>query len=180
MQFRPNLRTGTERQQPHRFAAVTQRQHKQAGTAIFAAAGVAHHGARSVIHLAFFPGCSFDHRAGFRRRLATETKDEPLDTLIATGEAATIHQVLPDTFGVAALREFQLDGFPVWLAGTTAGGCVGCGRRRGRQYRARVGDHFGTIGRFCRLGVGDHFVGRFCRRTPSPSTRWTQTYACRS
>src|SRR5438477_390889 len=29
MQFRPNLRTGTERQQPHCFAAVTQRQHKQ-------------------------------------------------------------------------------------------------------------------------------------------------------
>ena len=56
----------------------------------------------------------------------------------------------------------------------------GCGRRLGRQYRARVGGHFGSTGRFCRLGVGGHFVGRFCRRTPSPSTRWTQTYACRS
>ena len=50
----------------------------------------------------------------------------------------------------------------------------------GRQYRARVGGHFGSIGRFCRLGVGGHFVGRFCRRTPSPTTRWTQAYACRS
>src|SRR5438105_15943046 len=86
-----------------------------------------------------FAGCGFDHRAGFRRRLATETNDEPLDTLIATGEAAAIHQVLPDAFGVAALREFPLDGFPVWLAGTTAGGCFGWGRRLGRQYRARVG-----------------------------------------
>ena len=27
MQFRPNLRTGTEHQQPHRFAAVAQGQH---------------------------------------------------------------------------------------------------------------------------------------------------------
>ena len=86
-----------------------------------------------------FARCGFDHRAGFRRRLATETNDEPLDTLIAAGEAAAIHQVLPDAFGVAALGEFQLDGFPVWLAGTAAGGCFGCGRRRGRQYRARVG-----------------------------------------
>ena len=170
MQFRPGLRAGTEQQQPHCFAAVAQSQHKQPCPAVFPANGIAHQGARSVIDLAFFAGCSFDHRAGFRRSLATEIADEALDTLIAASEAAAIDQVLPNAFGVAALGEFQLDGFPVQLAGTTAGGCVGCVRRRGRQYRARVGGQFGTIGRFRRPRVGGHFVGRFCRRTPSPST----------
>ena len=33
---------------------------------------------------------------------------------------------------------------------------------------------------FAGLGVGGHFVGRFCRRTPSPSTRRAQTDARRA
>ena len=117
MKFRPDLGTGMKDQQPHRFTAVTQRQHKQAGTAEFAAAGVAHHGARSVIHLAFFPGCSFDHRAGFRRRLATETNDEPLDTLIATGEAAAITRSCQIPL---ALRPFESSNSMVSRCGSQA------------------------------------------------------------
>lgn len=129
MQFRPNPGTGTAYEQTHGFTAITQRQDKQTGAAIFSAAGVTHHGPRSVIHLGFFARSCLDHRAGFRRRLAAELPDESLHALIATGEAAGIDQVLPDALGVAAFGEFQLDGFPVRLARTAAGGCVCCGRR---------------------------------------------------
>ena len=122
VQLRPDLRTGSECQQPHGFAAVAQGQHEQAGTTILPAAGVAYQGARSIIHLRLFARRSLYHRAGFRRRLSTETTEEALDALIATGEAAEIDQILPDALGVAALRESQLDGFPEGFAGTAAGG----------------------------------------------------------
>ena len=78
MQFRPDLGAGTEHQQPHRFTAVAQGQHKQASPAILAAAGVAHDGPRSIIHLGLFARGSLDHRAGFRRRLATQTRRKRL------------------------------------------------------------------------------------------------------
>lgn len=61
MQLRPDLRTGTERQQAHRFATEAQRQHEQPRTAIFSGMGVAHQWARSVIDLGFFSGLGFDH-----------------------------------------------------------------------------------------------------------------------
>jgi len=71
-----------------------------------------------------FTGRSLDHRAGFRRGLAAQTTEEALGAPIATGEAAAIDQVLPDTLGVAAPRPSQLDAFPVGLAVTPAGGYV--------------------------------------------------------
>src|SRR3989442_829852 len=102
MQFRPDLRTGTEQQQPHRLAAVAQGQHKQPRPPVFPAIGIAHQGARSVIDLAFFAGCSFDHRAGFRRRLATEIADEALDTLIAAARrySAAVSRRMPVAFWI--------------------------------------------------------------------------------
>src|ERR1019366_5439352 len=63
--------------------------------------------------LGLFGRGRLDHRAGFRRRPATQTTEEALDALIATGEAAAIDQILPDGLGVAALRQSPLDGFPV-------------------------------------------------------------------
>src|SRR5207245_8925449 len=105
MQFRPDLRTGTEQQQPHRLAAVSQSQHKQPRPPVFPAIGIAHQGARSVIDLAFFAGRRFDHRAGFRRRLATEIADEAFDTLIAAGETTAIDQAPPNALGAAGLVE---------------------------------------------------------------------------
>src|SRR5205814_9982416 len=102
--------------------------------------------------------------------LAMPTADEAYVTVVVIVEADCVDQVLANALGVVAVGEFQLDGVPVQLAGTTAGGCVRWVRRMGRQYRARVGGQFGTIGRCCHPRVGGHFVGRFCRRTPSPST----------
>jgi len=130
--------------------------------------------------LGFFARGRLDHRAGFRQRLAAQLPDESLDALIASSEAAAIHQVLPDPLGVAALGELQLDGFPVGLAGTAAGGCIRRDRWQRYQARAKVGGHFGGIGRFCCLRVGGHFVGRFCRRRPSPTTGRPQTDASRT
>src|ERR1043165_4907050 len=109
MQFRPNPRTGTEHEQTHGFTAITQRQNKQTGAAIFSTVGITHHWARSVIHLGFFARSRLDHRTGLRLRLSAKLPDESLDALIITGEAAAIDQVLPDALGVATLREFQLD-----------------------------------------------------------------------
>jgi hypothetical protein len=102
VQLRPDLRTRAEHQQPHRLAAVAQSQHKQTRATVFPALGIARQGTRSVIDLTFFAGFSLDHRAGFRRLLPNQMADETLDTLIATGEAAAINQVLPDRLGVAA------------------------------------------------------------------------------
>src|ERR1043166_9866861 len=118
MQLGPNPGTGTEHEQTHGFTAVSQRQNKQTGAAIFSAAGITHQGAGSVIHLGFFARRRLDHRAGFWGGLSAELPNESLYALITTGEAAAIDQVLPDALGVAALGEFQLDGFPMCLAGT--------------------------------------------------------------
>ena len=179
MQFGPDLRAGPEHQQANRLAAVAQSQHEQPRAPVLAAVRVAHHRAGAVIDLSFFTGCGLDHCAGFRRLLAAKLADEAPDALVAGGEAAGVHQILPDRHGVAAMGEPEFDGVPVGPAG--AGRWTAAGLRFGRrgcaagQLRAKVGGHL--TGRFCgdRLGadlegrfrrrrVGDHFVGRFCRQ----------------
>src|SRR6202050_4285084 len=151
MQLGPDLRTGTEYQQPHRLTAVAQGQHKQPRAAILPAGEIADHGAGPVVNLAFFPGPGLNHRTGFRRLCPTTLAHKALDALIAAREAVGVHQVLPDRLGVAASRECYLDRLPVGLAGTRRG--TAAGLRLWRWLRpaprldARVGGHL--IGRFC-------------------------------
>src|ERR1035441_1871702 len=51
-----------------------------------------------------------DHRAGFLGRAAEQFAYEALDALIATGEAAGVDEIPPDSHGVAAAGEPQFDG----------------------------------------------------------------------
>src|SRR5579862_8689504 len=95
MQFRPDLGTGMEYQQTHRFATVAQRQHEQAGTTILPAVRVAHQGTGPVVDLGFLTGGGLNHHAGFGGRLATKPADKALDALIVAGEAVDVYQVLP-------------------------------------------------------------------------------------
>ena len=46
--------------------------------------------------LALFAGCGLNHRTGFRPLLPQQMTHEALDTLIATGKAVAIDQILPD------------------------------------------------------------------------------------
>ena len=84
------------------------------------------------------------------------------DRLVAAVEAGLGNQVLPDSHGVPALTQPQLDGFAERFAST--------GRRptiltaetgqRNRLGGPRVGGHLlGQNGRFCRVQVGGHLVG---------------------
>src|SRR5262249_55616248 len=52
---------------------------------------------------------SLDHHAGFRQLGAAQLAHEPLDALIAAGEAVAVHQILEDGHGVAAAGETQFD-----------------------------------------------------------------------
>ena len=103
MQFGPNLRAGPEHQQPNGLATVTESQHEQPRAAVLADVRVAHHRAGAVVDLKFFAGCSFDDCACFRRLASTKLPNETVDALILGGEAAGIHQFLPDRHGVAAM-----------------------------------------------------------------------------
>jgi hypothetical protein len=104
MQLSPGLRTGTKHQQANRFAAVAQRHHKQPRAAILASNGIADHGPSAIVNLAFFTWGGFDYRARFRRVIESQLADEALDALVTAGEAAGVHQVLPDRHGIAATR----------------------------------------------------------------------------
>ena len=64
VQLGPDPRTGTEHQQAHRLAAVTQRQHEQPRAPVLAGLRIAHHGAGAVIDLRFFARRGVDHRRG--------------------------------------------------------------------------------------------------------------------
>src|SRR5215472_7687720 len=160
-------------QQTNRFPAVAQRHHEQPRAPILSRGRVPHHRAFAIINLTLLAGSSFDYHAGFRRWVGSEFVDESLHALVAGGEAAGVHQILPDRHSIATPREPKLDRLPVWLAGaggrTVSGRCGGFG-----QLRAKVGDHL--VGRFCgrrigadrfgrfgRLRVGYHLIGRFCR-----------------
>ena len=103
MQFSPDLRTGAEDQEAHTLAAITERQNKEPGAAIFTALWITDHGTRAVIDLSFFAGRGLDDRACFRRLPAADLVYEPPDALIAGRAVIGIYQILPDGFGIAPL-----------------------------------------------------------------------------
>ena len=120
MQLGPGLRTGAEDQQSNRLPAATKRQHEEASAPVLAGVRIANHRTLAVIDLSLFTGRGFDDRTSFWLRGALQFPDEAPNALIAAGEAAEIHQVLPDAHGVAALGESDFDRVAV--------GCTGAGR----------------------------------------------------
>src|SRR5215467_11200596 len=83
----------------------------------------------------------------------TKLAYETLYGLVVAGITVVCNQVLPDGLGIPSTAQLLLDERSVGFAGTDpARG--GAGHLRKRAYK-----------------VGGHFVGRFCRRPPSPGTR---------
>ena len=117
MQFGPDPRTGMRHQQTNRLAAVAQRHHEQPRAPVFARGCVADHRAVAVIDLALFAGRGLDDHTSFRRLAGVKLADEAPHTLVAGGEPASVHQILPDGYGVAAPRQPDFDRVPVRLAG---------------------------------------------------------------
>ena len=154
MQFGPDAGTGLEAEKPYAFAAKAERQYEQTCAAILAGLRIADHGASAVIDLRLFTRRGLDDAARFRRLSSAQFAGVTLDALIGAGEPMPVHQFLPDGHGVSALRQARFDEFAIRLTGT--GGWL----RYGFQ-TARVGGHLTAIGRFCRLRVGGHFIGRF-------------------
>jgi len=159
VQFGPDARAGTERQQANGLPAAAQRQHEEPGAPTLMGLGIAHHRAGAVSDLRFLAGGGDDYHAGFGRLRAAQLAHEALHALVAVDEAVFIDQVLPDRSRIAASAEPQFDGLPIWLAGTGAGTAL----RRSNWFRRKsthfvsleaveVGDH---------LRVGNHLVGRF-------------------
>src|SRR5215831_14668646 len=167
MQLRPDLRTGTEHQQPHRFSAIAQGQDKQPRTPIFTRTVVTHHRTCAIVNLRLFAEPCLDASACFRCRRSPQLSDETLDTLVAASEAVDVHQILPNRLGVTAPGEPQFDGLSVSLTGTRR--TIAVGLRRGCY---RHGGHRQLCAR-----VGGHLVGRFCRWSLSPNARWSQVDA---
>jgi len=114
----PYLRAGAENQQASAFAAVAQRQHEQAHAPILAAVGIAHHGTFAIIDLGLLPGRRLNDRAGFRCGRRLQLAHVARHALITSREAATIHQILPDGTGIAALCDAGGDGLLIRWAGT--------------------------------------------------------------
>ena len=138
MQLGPDAGTGTEAQQPNRFATVAQRQNEHPGTPVFAALRVAHHRAAAVINLRLFAGRRFDHHPRFRGSPSAQFAHETLHALVASRKPVTVDQILPDPHRIAASRQPQLDRFPIQLAGT--GRCLAA-FFHWRCRRPRVGGH---------------------------------------
>ena len=160
MQLGPAASARPEHQQPDAFSAVAEREHEQSRAAIASAVRIAHHGTRAVINLRLLTRRRFDHRARFRSGRSAQLVNIATDTLIAGGEAVSIHQVLPDRPRIAATRDRQFDQLAVGLR---------CARRRTAPWTRLVGDHF-LLGR-PRAKVGDHLYGRFCGRGVAPPAR---------
>lgn len=140
---------------------------------------IANHLASAVIDLEFFAGRSLDYRTGVRRLLPTELTNEPFDALIVARETMSIHQILPDGFGVATSVKTHFNGFPIGFGGAGGGASAQfrfCFRRGfSGRFHDRAGGHLlGLTGRFCRRGGGHHagLTGRFC--PDSAAARWSQ------
>src|ERR1700730_5950172 len=153
MEFGPDARARTPRQQTNAFAAVSQGQHEQPGPPVLARLWVAHHGATAVVDLRFFPWRGEADRRSLGRFGTTKPTYETLYGLVVAGITVVRNQVLPDGLGIPSAAQFLLDEVPVGLAGADPA-CGGAWYLRKRAYK-----------------VGGHFVGRFCRRPPSPGTR---------
>ena len=128
--------------------------------AVLARLRVAHHGAGAVVDLFFLTRGRLNHRTSFRRDRYLKLAHEALYALVARAEAMAIDQVLPDRYGVAAMREAQLDCF------------LECGEEASRRLddRRRFRNLYQL--RLC-AKVGNHLIGRVCRRAPSPPARWS-------
>src|ERR1019366_526007 len=115
---------------------AAQRHHEQPGAPVLAALGIAHHGTGTVINLRLLAGRGDDYDASFRGLGSAPLAHEALHALVAAGEAVLGDQVLPDGPRIAAAADPQLDGLPVRLPGTGAGG------------HGRGGDLLVLVGRF--------------------------------
>src|SRR5579872_1022258 len=104
VQFRPDLRTGAEHQEPDAFAAVAESQNEKPAAAIFTGLRITDHGPGTVIHLRLFTGGGFDDGARFRCIAAADLEDEASDALITGGEVIDVDQILPNGFRIAASR----------------------------------------------------------------------------
>ncbi len=138
VQFGPDAGTGSEGEKTDRLAAVTQRQHEQPRTPVFACYRIAHHRAGAVIDLALFSGWRFDDRSCFWRRGCAKFPRVAQHALVATVESVTVDQVLPDSHRVAA--EFKLLCY---------------------QFTVRLAETRRSTTRFPGRKVGDHLYGRF-------------------
>ena len=101
MQLRPDLRTETEHQQPHRFAAIAQGQDKQPRPPILTRAGVTYQRACAVTNLRLLRARSRSPRT-LPLTASPATGGRTFDTLITAAEAMDIHQILPDRLGATA------------------------------------------------------------------------------
>ena len=145
---------GLKRQQTYCLAATAQGQDEQTGASILSRPRIADHGTFvSVIDLCFFTRRRADHGAGLGCLVSTQPTNKALHRQIARSKAMLGHQILPDGHGIAARTQAELDGFPEWFAG-----------------RWRWSGFFrgGTAQPYAK--PGDHLVGRFCRRSPSPGS----------
>ena len=127
MQFGPDARARLKGEQANAFAAVAERQYKQARAAVLARVGIADRGAGAVIDLRFLARLGDDDRASFGRSGAAQFAYEALDAFIGAGEAVPVHHLLPDRHGVAAAREPILDEFAEGFA-DAGGSCWWCRR----------------------------------------------------
>src|SRR6266481_9308459 len=146
VQFGPDARAGTERQQPYCLAAIAQREHEQTGASILAAIRFAYHRPAAIINLSLFSRSGEDHRPGLWYSGSMQLVSEAPNALIATLESVVGNQILPDCHGVAISTQTQFDDFPI---GFTAAR---------RTYGLRV---FWLLPAQPHAKVGDHRYGRF-------------------
>src|SRR6266404_350124 len=118
MQFGPDTRTRTPRQQAHRFAAVAESQHEQPRPAILAAWRVAHHRTAAVVDLSFFSGCREDNACRFWKPGPSKLANEALHRLVASRKALIADQILPDGLAIAPSRQPLRDQLRVGFRGT--------------------------------------------------------------
>src|SRR5947208_16902835 len=147
MELGPDARTGSENQQPYRFATIAQRKHEQAGASILTAWRFAHHRPAAVIDLTLFSWSGEDHRPRLWYLGSAQLVREAPNALIATLESVVGDQILPNCHGIAISTQTQLDDFPVGFTGA----------RRAHAFRV-----FGLLAAQPYAKVGDHRYGRFC------------------
>src|SRR6266853_1624330 len=140
-------------------ASITERHHEQSCASILAALRVTDHGAGAVIDLRFFSGNGEDDSNGLGQLGSAKLANKALHRLVAAGEAVVGNQILPDGHGIASTAQSQFDGLAIRLAGT--GGWILIRRPES------------VVPKRLSAKVGGHLVGRFCRCSPSPRTRWS-------
>jgi hypothetical protein len=118
MEFGPDARTRTPRQQTNAFAGVSQGQHEQPGPPVLARLRVADQRAAAVIDLGFFPWLGEDDPRCLGQLGTTKPAYETLYGLVVAWITVLRNQVLPDGLGIPSTAQFLLDQVSVGLAGT--------------------------------------------------------------